>query len=218
MSRPSPPDRLQNLVGSAAVVFAGAGYGRSQMDDVARELGVSKGTLYRHVTSKESLFGAVIRYGDGAEPLPDDAALPTVTLEDVITAVHRGAEASAHLLREDMAAHAGPVADAAYDLAVRSYERNHARRTAIMVFDRCAPEIDPSWFELGRYAQVDAWAALLQRFDPNQTNPAVLARTIVELITLWSVKMPWDPSPRAVAVDAPDVGAMVRSLVKGNSP
>ena len=36
------------------------------MDDIAERLGVSKGTIYRSVDSKESLFATVIEWGDRA--------------------------------------------------------------------------------------------------------------------------------------------------------
>jgi hypothetical protein len=46
----------------------------------------------------------------------------------------------------------------------------------------------------------------------------VLARTIVELVVLWAVKMPWDPSPRPYPTDTgPACAAMVRRLVVGAS-
>jgi hypothetical protein len=88
------------------------------------------------------------------------------------------------------------------------------------IFDRCAPEIDPIWYLAGRYALVDLWAAYLR--DHHRVRPdigiEVLARTIVEIITLRAVKMPWDPAPRPNQADGPTVAQLVRNLVTGARP
>ena len=98
----------------------------------------------------------------------------------------------------------------------------HSRRTAIMVLDRCAgelPELAAAWFGDGRYALVDLWAAYLAlRATAINTDvdTAILARTIVEIIATWAVKMPWDRAPRPYGDDtAPACGTMIRHLVVG---
>jgi len=54
---------------AAIEVFIGKGYRRTQMADVARAAGVSQGTLYNYVESKEALFYLIIDRGFvGAEP------------------------------------------------------------------------------------------------------------------------------------------------------
>jgi AcrR family transcriptional regulator len=71
MARVAPADGLDQLVESAGRVFAQKGYARAQMADVAREMGVSQGTLYNYVESKEALFALLIGRsvsGDG-EPV-----------------------------------------------------------------------------------------------------------------------------------------------------
>ncbi|MGH7856851.1 MAG: TetR/AcrR family transcriptional regulator, partial [Candidatus Binatia bacterium] len=62
MPRTAPPDRFSRLLECATRVFIAQGYRRTQMDDVAREMGVAKGTLYLYVESKEALFDAVVRH------------------------------------------------------------------------------------------------------------------------------------------------------------
>jgi AcrR family transcriptional regulator len=59
--RPRPEDRLEDVVRAGAAVFARRGYRRTQMADVAREMGVSPGNLYNYVDSKDSLFYLVLR-------------------------------------------------------------------------------------------------------------------------------------------------------------
>ena len=59
-----------------------------------------------------------------------------------------------------------------------------------------------------------------RRFDPNiqqvKLESEVLGRTIVELTTLWAVKMPWDRAPRPYPTDmGHECAAMIRNLVTG---
>jgi AcrR family transcriptional regulator len=46
----------RTILETAAGVFAQKGYRDSKMDDVAKELGVSKGAVYQYFTSKDELF------------------------------------------------------------------------------------------------------------------------------------------------------------------
>jgi len=48
MARTVPDDRLARLVECATQVFIEQGYRRTQMADVAKALGVAKGTLYHY--------------------------------------------------------------------------------------------------------------------------------------------------------------------------
>lgn len=48
------------IIEAGITVFLRAGYGRTSMDAVAREAGVSKQTIYHHFGSKDALFGAII--------------------------------------------------------------------------------------------------------------------------------------------------------------
>jgi AcrR family transcriptional regulator len=90
-SRAQPQDRLEDLVRAGAIVFARRGYRRTQMADVAREMGVSPGNLYNYVDSKDALFYLVLRRTFGERPgdrpveLPVSGASVTVTSEWVAT-------------------------------------------------------------------------------------------------------------------------------------
>ena len=56
---PVSPKR-RAIVRAATELFLRAGYGAVSMDAIAARAGVSKRTLYRHVSGKDALFGAVI--------------------------------------------------------------------------------------------------------------------------------------------------------------
>lgn len=63
MARPaktSPPKR-DRVLDAAWRVFVRHGYARATMDEIAAAAGVSKRTVYDHFTSKERLFGAIVR-------------------------------------------------------------------------------------------------------------------------------------------------------------
>jgi AcrR family transcriptional regulator len=52
--------RLEELVDAATTVFALKGYKRARIDEIARVAGISPGTVYNHVASKDALFRIVL--------------------------------------------------------------------------------------------------------------------------------------------------------------
>jgi AcrR family transcriptional regulator len=54
------PGVRERIVATAGRIFFAGGFSRVLMDDLARELGMSKKTLYSHFTSKEELLRAVL--------------------------------------------------------------------------------------------------------------------------------------------------------------
>jgi hypothetical protein len=81
------------------------------------------------------------------------------------------------------------------------FEMLAAHRVRIMVLDRCAPELPElgsDWYESGRYTLVDLWDTYLAQLGAAVDLPgdrSVLARSVVELVTTWAVKIHWDPAP-----------------------
>jgi AcrR family transcriptional regulator len=81
-----PIDRLDGVMSAALRVFGEKGYRRTQMADVAHEMGVAPGTLYRYVTGKEALFHLVVDRAFARDavlappPLPIPAPPPGATL------------------------------------------------------------------------------------------------------------------------------------------
>ncbi len=49
-------ERRKNIVEAASLIFAQLGYAATEMDRVAHDLGLSKGTLYLYFENKEALF------------------------------------------------------------------------------------------------------------------------------------------------------------------
>jgi AcrR family transcriptional regulator len=60
---PLSPERRNAILGGAGRVFARDGYEGASMARIAREIGVSKGTLYNYFPSKAALFSGFISAG-----------------------------------------------------------------------------------------------------------------------------------------------------------
>ncbi|HWD29163.1 MAG TPA: TetR/AcrR family transcriptional regulator [Rhizomicrobium sp.] len=52
--------RPAEILDAALTVFAAKGYAAARMDDIAREAGVTKGTIYLYFADKEALFKALV--------------------------------------------------------------------------------------------------------------------------------------------------------------
>lgn len=53
----------KHILKTAAGIFANKGYYQTTVDEIARALGVAKGTIYYHFKNKEELYLAIIREG-----------------------------------------------------------------------------------------------------------------------------------------------------------
>jgi AcrR family transcriptional regulator len=58
--RLSRDDRRSAILDAAGGVFTEKGFEATRMDDVARAAGIAKGLLYKHFTSKDALFEALV--------------------------------------------------------------------------------------------------------------------------------------------------------------
>jgi AcrR family transcriptional regulator len=211
-------------------VFIRQGYRGTQMEDVARTLGLAKGTLYGYVESKEALFDVALRVADGHAPLPERAQLPVRTPRPGTTVEAMRSRLAVEVSDlELLAALARPKPiDAAAELTavVRDlYGRMYRNRRAIKLVDRCAldqPELAKVWFAEGRYAQHGALVEYLEQrigqgYFRKVPSTHVAARTILETIAFWAVHRHWDPSPQEVseeAVQATIVDLGVQCLVR----
>jgi AcrR family transcriptional regulator len=80
--RRQPAERPQQILDAAFRVFGARGLHRATLDDVAREAGITKGTIYLYFPSKAALFSAMLksRVNDILPPLeaadsgPEDLA------------------------------------------------------------------------------------------------------------------------------------------------
>jgi AcrR family transcriptional regulator len=223
MVRTIPPDRFEAVVAAAARVFITHGYQRTQVQDVADELGVAKGTLYGYAQGKAALFAAAVRFADRHEPLPAPADLPVPAPANgeiaALVASRLGGELAdlklAGALRDPLPDEATPADLRAEftEIVTDLYARLARHRLAIKLVDRCAPELPDLaevWFGSGRRANVNGIEEYLVRRQQAGTvdlpGPAPLvARTIVELCALWAVHCHFDPAPDPSGTSTPDV-------------
>jgi AcrR family transcriptional regulator len=212
VARHIPPDRFPTLIEAGTATFVAQGYQRTQMQDVADAMSVSKGTVYGVVASKDALLLACVRYADGIHPPPDPTTWPLPSLApnelvDLVTdRLGEVADLALHRIATTESGEAGE-ASAEIDLIITDLiQRLSRHRRAIKLVDRCAPEIPelaPLWFGSGRAQLVDRLREYLaQRAEQGAVrltaDPAhwdIVARTIVETCVLWAVHLGWDPAP-----------------------
>lgn len=69
--RVRPESRISDIIRAAIDVFSRKGFRLTQMEEIAKEAGVAKGTLYNYFNGKVHLFHYVLENG-----MPDESALP----------------------------------------------------------------------------------------------------------------------------------------------
>lgn len=84
--------RRQEIVEAAAAVFKQKGYAAATIDDVARQLGTDRASLYYYVSGKDAIFRAVIEpvvleNVRRAEEIASSRATPAVKLANLIDAL-----------------------------------------------------------------------------------------------------------------------------------
>ena len=206
MARVAPQSRLDDLVGAALRVFARQGYERTQMADVARELGVAPGTLYRYVEGKEALFHLVVDRALRRGPLPPPDVLPVGTpppggterrLRERLAEAMRFPKLEEALERRRVTDPRGELAGVVREL----YARTAAMRLGATMVERSAaerPELAKLWFREARQSFFDRLAAYIARrverghFAP-VPDASVAARIVVETVTWFARHRHGDP-------------------------
>src|SRR5271165_8979 len=98
MARPPAPQRVADIAGAATQAFGRLGYKRTRMADVAANAGLSSGSIYTYVASKEALFHLVFAhafelFAEGMPPLPLASPAPGETLVVIREGLRRAAGA-----------------------------------------------------------------------------------------------------------------------------
>jgi AcrR family transcriptional regulator len=230
MARHDPSTRLRALVRCATEVFIERGYKGAQMEDVAKALGVAKGTLYVYVESKEALFDLVARCADREEVFAEIPQLPIKTPKRGATIANvrqRLAESQAlPLLTKALARAQGAIPSGEFQKIVcELYDAVERNRYGLKLLDRTArdqPELAALWFEGARDGLLAALTEYLKRAMARGTmkrvpDVAVAARFIIETVVFWGVHRFWDPHPQTVddvAARETAVQLIVSALVK----
>lgn len=211
------------LVATATRVFIQkGGFRRTQIGDVAKAMGVAKGTLYLYVESKEALFDLALRRAD--RPGQPDPALPVPTPAPGATlayfAERLAAETEFSALSAAEAIDEPEDARAELDAILGElYEVFRTNGTAIKLIASSAhdlPDFAELWYQRARGATNARLAAYLERRATSGHLPAVpdalaAARLMTEVVTWFAVHRHWDPQPDAL--DDSVAEATVRSLL-----
>lgn len=122
--------RRDDLLAAAARRFIETGLRKTTMEDIAREAGAGKATLYRHFSNKSDLIDALLvgegerlrrrlnRAYEGREgvlPGLEDAFLTGVRFLVEHPVLTRGRDEEPAMLLERVTAHQGPLVEAALD-------------------------------------------------------------------------------------------------------
>jgi AcrR family transcriptional regulator len=199
MARPRPPDRFQQLLDAALRVFARKGVRRARMQDIAREMGVSPGSLYNYVESKEALFHWIVERSadDGVVETPAELPIRTPApveadkrLREQLAAGFRMPALEAALARRRVGDAAGELESIAREL----YARISRARRPMTIVERSAvdlPELFDVYFvELRRdfFQRLARYVARRQRAGHfrDDLDPGVAARVLVETITYFA--------------------------------
>jgi AcrR family transcriptional regulator len=224
MARVRSPVRFAQLVSAGADAFiASGGFRRTQIDDVARAIGVAKGTIYLYVESKEALFDLALRHADRQEvsepPLPVPTPAPGATVaylrERIATEARFAALAAAERRRgpaDSASAELLAIVDEIYDVL------RHNRRTIklIGVSAPDLPELARLWFDEARGALNRRLAAYVARRAASghlrpTPDPVATARLVTETASWFAVHRHWDPHPDPI--DEEVAAATVRLAV-----
>ena len=199
MPRVDRADRLSTLAEAATRVFGRQGYRGTRTADVAAEAGISAGSVFTYVESKEALFHLVFEHGfgllaEGLPSLPRPTPEPGTTVELIGRHLRR---VPAPRLRAaldenrpaDVRAELTAIVKERYDLISDVWP-------LLAVIERCArdlPELDAVYFgrvrsgyfaQLTRYVQARSDAGLMRPVD----EPEITARIIVETVAWFSWK------------------------------
>ena len=193
--RPSPQQRLDAIAAAATSVFGRLGYRRARTAEIAARAGVSAGSIFTYVDSKEALFHLVFAHRQGqpaarADELPFVAPPFTETLELIGRRLRE--DAGTPLLKaalsvdraEDIAAELGGIVEERYETISRAWP-------LLAVIERSAvdlPELEELYFrrrrpgylgQLTRYLESRGSSGQLKTFP----DAAVVARIVTETIT-----------------------------------
>ena len=222
MARARPEGRFRQLRDAALAVFAAKGLRRARMADVAQAMGVSTGSLYNYVASKEALFHWLLELGAGgavAEPaqLPIPSPPPGATEAALRAQLAEGMRLPA--LEAALARRR--VGDARAELSgiVREfYERIERTRGPGAAIERSAidqPELYEIYFRGARralFADLERYVAKRAKSGhfADVGDAAVAARFVVETLAWFGRHRFSDPDPDLL----PDPAAVREEVVR----
>jgi AcrR family transcriptional regulator len=205
-----PIDRLDEVMTAALRIFGEKGYRRTQMADVAHEMGVSPGTLYRYVTGKEALFHLVIdrAFAGGRPDAPPSLPIPPPAPGATLARLRERLTADTALPALEAALGRARVPDTGAELRAvveELYVMIERAWPGIVVLERSALELP----ELARVFYADTRRRLLDRLERylgarmragrlRRVPPAAAARFVVETVAWFAMHRHRDRFPSMI--------------------
>jgi AcrR family transcriptional regulator len=186
--------RLDAVATAATQVFGRLGYQRTKTADVARAAGMSTGSLFTYVQTKEALFHLVFLHGFGllGESMP---TLPIATPEpgETVALIERELRRFPvpRLRAATKAADPVDVMDEVRGIIEERYDMLDRLWPILAVIERCAiemPEIEAFYFgrvrvgyhhQLARYLEARASHGEFRPFTDAKTTARLISETIV---------------------------------------
>jgi AcrR family transcriptional regulator len=186
---------FSDVIDAATKVFSAKGYRQTQMSDIAREMGVSQGTLYNYVKSKEALFLLACQRGFSDRPLapPQSPPIASPSFAAMLQKI-RGQMAMLRIDALGVALRSNHVSDARAELegVLREFysliERNRHGFDLVERSSLDVPELAQMLFVEGRREGVSAFKRYLSKRIASGhfkavPDPATAARFIIETVT-----------------------------------
>jgi len=230
VARKHDPNRLEDLAQAGFTVFVQKGFRRTQVADVALEAGVSTGSLYNYVASKEALFLLVMQRQNQDAPLELPAELPVraPSEDDFLLEIRRALTRRVNMEALVRAADASsPPEDcrAEFEEVVRSiYQALHRGRGVLMLLESSAtdwPELSEQYGgstarfikRLKRYLESRAQVGRLN-VEP---SAHASARLIAETCAWFAMRRPMLARPSGIS-DALSEQTVVETLCRAYLP
>ncbi len=228
MARRIPANRFDELVRKATQVFITRGYRLTQMSDIAKAVGVAKGTLYGYVESKDALLLLCLHCADDSGPIevPETLPLPAPEAGEIALQVKYGLAQALHqpeLAAAQKTQRALDPRAELRDVIGEFYDLMSVNRHRIKLLDRCMdhPDLEELWQLAGRVqSRLDFVRYLEVRIRAGQVRPvpdvALAARIVIETCATWAVHIHWDRAPEFYDPDlcrANAIDFLVRGLI-----
>jgi AcrR family transcriptional regulator len=227
MARTRDPDFLNRLAHAGMQVFARKGLKRARMSDVALVMGVSHGTLYNYVESKEALFYLLVDWGMRGEPLelPKELPIAAPSRAEVLRRLEEQIAEQVQLPHLDRALEAddpeGSGREELKSVLEELYDLISATRESADVIERSSvdiPEIYALYYIKVRHSVFERFARYVERRAASghfrdYPDSATAARVAVETITFFARRRHRDPDPHP-ANDATVRRTVVEMLVE----
>lgn len=223
MARQRPTDGFQRLLDAGLEAFAKKGLHATRMSDVAASMGVSAGTLYQYVESKEALFFVLVDRGLGDAPVPLPEGLPLKAPPQARVLERLAEQMAEHSARPKF--QAALMSDAPKNardeltgIAEELFDFTARTRRWVDVIERSTPDVPDIAAMFAPLREV-FFATMTSYIDSRMTagafrkdvDAAVAARFLVETITFFARHRHNDPNP--IPLDETKVRASTTALV-----